>query len=125
MARSLVMRLDPSLSMVPDVMIHTPTSEKFIELMKVYEVGGFRTFSNENPTKFFDRWNAAKEDTCVGAGEIRELGATHYSFGFCGMKELRRWNKSCLIWTPEQFYNNQKIALSTLKDINKYYEAKE
>ncbi len=101
-----------------NVFVNPKTLIQCNELMRVYELGGWRYYGYL-PTKF-DFWERYKESTLIGT-EFNYLFSKNDGFDF------RDKNDSCLkegykIISLQEFYRIQNISPKTLKKIDKSFK---
>ena len=91
--------------------VHIKTQEIYDTLMQIYECGNWKWNSNKFPTEY-NRIKNYLEIMCI---EIKD------KFRFGKLEEFNK--KKRIIITPKEFYEIQDITDSTLKEINKWFEA--
>lgn len=101
--------------------VNTKTKESCNELMRVYELGGWKWDSLSIPTRGVAVWGIHKEKTCIDAG-FSHLYIEEGLFGFSSRTfYLEEYWK---IISPQKFYRVQGINSQMLKEINEYFEKK-
>ena len=99
--------------------VNTPTQEVYNELMRTYELGGWKWRGGGDLPTQYDGWNDYKKDTCVDAGYYDEKSNKE---GFKFAK--RKWYQSenWKIISPQDFYDIQNITPEMLQEINIWFD---
>ena len=106
-----------NLSPLEKTAVKTPTQKEYNELMKVYEMGGWKWCTGYLPTEL-NRWESYKEKMCI-SGETKSFDKNE-QFGYCS-EEFYKSEKYTIISTSD-FYKKQGITKKDLNKINKYFE---
>jgi len=106
--KNLTLKLTP----LENAVIHTKTEKSYLELMKVYEVGGWSFMLGGLPTEK-NYWKRFKEKTCI---------TTKVEYGFSPRNYYQESGSEIL--SPNEFYKKQRITPNKIKVINRYYKNK-
>ena len=115
----------PKLDLTPieKTVVNTPTQEDYWDLMRVYELTGWKWGAGGLPTqKSF--WDDYKENTCIEAGVDYPSGVYNEGkFGYFGTafyQDLPGWN----VITTQEFYQRQNITPEMLNEVNVWFDRK-
>ena len=98
-----------SLNELKETAVNTPTQEDYLELMRVYECGGWNWASGGLP-QGINYWRINKEKTCINA-------QNKFGFGTAGINF-----KEKKVISTQQFYDKQNVTPEMLEEINNYFE---
>ena len=109
------------LSALEKTVISTPTQESFNQLLRVFEVGGWKWRGGESPTKGinYSLWLMYNEDTCLAAGED---SVCHTKGGIFGFGHKRFYTE--IGWKfirDQEFYKKQGTTSEQLDKVNRYF----
>ncbi len=110
----------PSLELIPlkKTAVHTLTQEESDELMRIYEIGGWRGCSGNLPTEF-NYFNKHNKETCFTAGmDYRFEQKGKFGYGNKDFYLEKNWN----VISRQEFYDLQKITSEMIKEINEYFK---
>ena len=107
----------PILQLTPmeKIAVNPTTQESYDELMRTYELGGWRWKSGDLPTQY-DGWNPYKENTCIDGGVYSE-GRFLFNDRDFHLKEGRR-----KVITTQEFYDVQNITPEMIREINIWFD---
>lgn len=106
----------PLMELTPleETWVNTPTREYYNELMRIYEIGGWKGGYGHLPTiklKGIDFMKEYKEKTCIEAKDRPHYCNIDYAI-----------NKNYRVISKQEFYEIQKITPEMLKEINSFYK---
>ncbi len=102
----------PKLDLIPikETAVNTPTQKDYLNLMRVYECGGW-IWSGENlPTESYN-WKTHTEETCIESLEKFRYGTIEYN-----------QKQGSDIISPREFYDIQNINPEMINEINVWFD---
>ena len=114
----------PKLDLTPieKTTVYTPTQGDYWDLMRVYELGGWRWRGGKLPTEI-NSWNNFKEKTYIDAGVDYPSGVYNDGeFGFANREFYLE--KGLGIISSQEFYDKQRITSEMLQEINEWFDRK-
>jgi len=111
----------PVLKLIPmeKILVHTPTQEEYVELMRVFECGGWRYLGGSLPTKY-NYWKYNREETCISAGMNYLMGGEVGKIGYQDKQICL--NEGCKVILPNEFYEIEGVTPEIRKEINEYFD---
>ena len=97
--------------------VNTQTQEEYNELLRVYEIGGWRGGGGALPTSCLGHWQKYKKVTCFIAGVDRLERKVKFGYGDKSFYLKKNWD----VISEREFCKTQKITPEILKKINEYF----
>jgi len=101
-----------TLKQLKETVVNTLTQEAYLNLMRVYECGGWKWLSGNLPTQK-NYWSTYKEKTCI---------LVENKFGYENEKYCRESGREVL--STKKFYDKQNITPGNIDKIKNYFETK-